>query len=174
MDPLINNSWIVMNKYILLLVMLALAGYGLSACNQHSQLQTNKATHKVDINWPDGSRLYIDKVDPRSVMQITESDSLTTFCCYKIGMTDSISYNKEQELEWNKYFNFGMQNDWLAMINGDSLAPVFLHPILTGQKQKEAVLVFEIPAGKEPDTLVFKRSYGLSSTPEIILLNTGK
>lgn len=115
-----------------------------------------------------GADLYIDRIDSRRVMK---ADSNETYVAYKIGFTDSLQGDKKFEQERNVYYDFRMANDWKAVVENDTLSPVFFQP-LTGlnNMNKEGVLVFELPAGKHPHVLVYDDTFG-NWQKQIIALN---
>jgi hypothetical protein len=123
--------------------------------------------HLVEIS-RNGSTLYIDRIDSR---QIIKSDSNGTFTAYKIEFEDSVQRDKKYEQDKTVYFEYRLGNDWKAVIDGDSIAPVFFQPVTGLNKMnKEGILVFELPAGKQADALVYDDSFG-NWQQQIIALN---
>lgn len=137
----------------------------LAACR--SQPAIPERRHLAAISHA-GTALYIDQLDNRSIMKENPApqDSKTIFCSFLVGWMDStISTDQKAKLAREKYFQYDMQKDWVALVKGDSLYPVFFQekPGLNSQL-KEGALVFEIPAGTRPDTLIYKDSFGAWGT----------
>lgn len=123
--------------------------------------------HLAEIH-KNGSVLYIDKVDSRYVLKPDNKDAFTS---YKIGFEDSVQGNSTHEQQKNVYFDYRMSNDWKAVVDGDSVAPVFFQPVQgLSSKVKEGIIVFELPAGKQPDALVYDDSFG-AWQKQVIALN---
>ena len=119
-----------------------------------------------------GETLYIDPLDNKAIMKADATpDAKTTFCSFLVGWQDSIlTVDKKKIQAREKYFQYDMQQNWIALVKGDSLHPVFFQekPGLNSQL-KEGALVFEIPAGTRPDTLVYKDSFGAWGTRLFVL-----
>ena len=142
----------------------------LAAChNKKAQLPPSER-HQALLTRP-GAALYVDRVDNRVVLQ-QDKASQNRFCSFRIGLTDSsTAIDRRGAVEKERYFQYGMQSDWKALTGGDSLSAVFFQekPGLNGQV-KEGVLVFETPDGRQPDTLVYRDSFGPWRT-QIFVLN---
>ena len=137
------------------------------ACHQPAAVKKDHFRHLAEIH-KNGSVLYIDKVDSRRVMK---SDDYSAFSSYKIGFVDSMPANVKMQQEQTVYFDYRMGNDWKAVIGADSIAPVYFQPVTGLNKMiKEAIIVFELPAGKQPDALVYNDSFG-DWQKQIIALN---
>jgi hypothetical protein len=135
--------------------------------------------HAAEINNKGIGMIYADKIPCNAVMQETrDTGSHTVFHCYRIGFIDSLFVAKatgKKDLDAGKYYQYGMEKDWVALVNGDSLTPVFFQPKERFEEQRhEAVIVFETPGDKEPDTLIYKDSYGAWSTQQLILNSNKK
>ncbi len=119
-----------------------------------------------------GATLYLDRLESRSVMkEDVSSGSKTIFCSFLVGWQDSaFIMDKKKGMAREKYFQYDMQKDWVALVKGDSVYPVFFQerPGLNSQL-KEGALVFEIPAGARADTLVYKDSFGVWGTRLFVL-----
>ena len=127
--------------------------------------------HLVSAHQP-GALLYLDRMDNRAVMQAVDTAGKTNFCSFLVGWRDSLpatDAKKRQDRE--RYFQYSMQQDWVAMVDGDSLRPVFFQqkPGLDPQLD-EGAMVFEIPRGRQVDTLVYRDSFGAWGT-QIFVLN---
>lgn len=127
------------------------------SCHQPVAGVKKKNTHLAEMH-KNGSVIYIDKIDSRQVMK---SENYNAFSSYKIGFVDSVPVNAKFEKERTVYFDYRMGNDWKAVIGNDSIAPVYFQPATGLNKMiKEVILVFELPAGKQPDALVYNDSFG--------------
>lgn len=150
-------------------VCILFAGCHMGASSDSAQ-QNATVRHLVGVDRR-GASLYIDRVDNRAVLKMTQNSGKTEFCSFLVGFRDSsiVSGNKEA-LAAEKYFQYDMQNNWIALVNGDSLHPVFFQqrPGLDAQL-KEGVMVFEVPLGIRPDTLVYKDSFGSWGTNFFVL-----
>lgn len=113
--------------------------------------------------------LYVDRADNRMVMQAGPGLA-ANFSSFRIGWTDSLTADGPGR-EREKYFQYQMQQDWRALVNGDTLYPAFFQekPGLN-QQLKEGVIVFESAQGVQPDTLVYRDSFGNWGT-QIFVLN---
>jgi hypothetical protein len=106
--------------------------------------------------------LYIDRLDNRVVLQRQDSTGPTTFCSFLVGWRDSLpAGDAKRSQDKEKYIQYRMQQDWMAIVGGDTLKPVFFQerPHLDDQL-REAAVVFEIPRGSRADTLVYRDTWG--------------
>jgi hypothetical protein len=77
--------------------------------------------------------------------------------------------DKAERTDKNKYYQYDMQHDWIAIKGDNTFKPVFYHPRVTAQQSlNEGILVFEI-GGSHPDTLVYNDSNGSWGTQKFIL-----
>ncbi|HEY6902424.1 MAG TPA: hypothetical protein VI233_17325 [Puia sp.] len=139
----------------------------LLACHTRTAPATRVETHLAQVS-RSGTALFVDRVDNRMVMQ---TDSTNSFCSFQIGWTDSaVSFQQAQAAEKERYFQYRIQQDWKALAHGDTLYPVFFQekPGL-GQERKEGVLVFALKDGTQPDTLIYRDSYGNWGTQYFIV-----
>jgi len=149
----------------------------LSACNSaKSNIVTEQ--HQVQIQKEGTGVIYIDKISCSSVIRSEDTaGSKTSFRCFRVGFIDSLAIAKatdKKSLDAGKYYQYDMQNDWVALVNGDSTRPVFYHPRQRMENHRnEGILVFEVPRDKEPDTLVYADSYSSWGT-QIIIINSNK
>jgi hypothetical protein len=129
----------------------------LQACHE-SEARTKPVIRHLAERHINGSTIYIDKADSRQVMR---TDSAGAFTAYRIGFTDSLPRDEKYQMQRVVYYQFKMANDWKAVIGSDSISPVFYQPITGLNKMiTEGILVFEFPAGRQPDALVYDDSFG--------------
>jgi hypothetical protein len=132
----------------------------LAACHSHTTPVALSERHMAGRS-ERGYFLYVDRADNRMVLQ-QASAATGHFSSFSIGWIDSLAatdHNKAADKE--RYFQYGIQNDWVALVDGDTLRPVFFQekPSLTDTR-REGILVFETSTGKSPDTLIYKDSFG--------------
>lgn len=136
-------------------------------------LPEEKPEHHLAMVVQRGEVLYVDRVDSRMVMTVHPgSGDPKDFHSFLIGWRDSLPGTDKKKIgQMTKYFQYDMQRDWVALVKGDSVYPVFFQekPELDG-RVKEGILVFELPAGLQPDTLVYKDSFGSWGT-QLLALN---
>jgi hypothetical protein len=138
----------------------------LAACHNRTVPATPAEKHLFVVSRP-GAALYLDPVDSRVVMQ---KGSEGHFCSFRVGWTDS-SAGTTPSREKERYFQYTAQYDWKALSGGDSLpAVLFQEKPGLNSLVKEGVVVFETPDGRQPDTLVYRDSYGSWGT-QIFVLN---
>ncbi|OQP63234.1 hypothetical protein A3860_25430 [Niastella vici] len=139
----------------------------LQACESTAAKVKPVIKHMAEIHRK-GSDLYLDEADSRQVMK---AGSNNNFIAYKIGFTDSLTDDKKFEQKRIEYYDYRMVNDWKAVVNGDSISPVFFQPVTGLNKMnREGILVFELPTGSQPDALVYDDSFG-NWQKQIIALN---
>lgn len=138
----------------------------ITGCNRNEQ-KLNTASlqiHWAEIRNKGIGMIYIDKVDCNTALEKADTiGNLTRFHCYKIGFIDSMPAQPidKKQIEIEKYFQYEMYKDWIALVEGDSIQSVFYQSAIKKEKQKEeGVLVFEIDKNKQVDTLVYTDSYG--------------
>ena len=130
--------------------------------------------HLVSVSKPK-EVLYLDRLDNRAILQKEDNSGVTRFSSFLVGITDSLVVSDaDKRREREKYIQYGMQQDWVAVVGGDSLKPVFMQekPNLD-DKVRESALVFEIPGGAQADTLVYRDTYGDWGT-QVFVLNAIK
>jgi len=139
----------------------------LAACHTRPIAGAGSEKHLSQAKRP-GTAIFVDKVDNTTVMQ-QEADSGKRFYSYSIVWTDSLaSINPDRQKE--KYFQYDMQKDWRALANGDTLYPAFFQEKPGFDRQrKEGVIVFENARGIEPDSLLYRDSYGDWGTQIFVL-----
>ena len=141
------------------------------ACHSVAPTTRPAVQHLALISRP-GEALYIDRVSNSTVMkERNDGSAKTSFCSFLVGWQDStINAASEDSRDREKYFQYDMQKDWVALVKGDSVYPVFFQERPTlGQQCKESVLVFELPRGSVTDTLVYKHGYGSWGTRLFVL-----
>lgn len=116
--------------------------------------------HELEIFKP-GRFFYLDQVKNKQVMQISDAAEDKGYASYLVGFLDSNwvpdPQQPKKEDERQTYYRFNMQDRWRAVLNGDSLIPVFYQPVPQTDKRLNAgVLVFQLPEGIRPDTLVYR------------------
>jgi hypothetical protein len=139
----------------------------ISACGHKKQAIIKKVEqeqHWAAVSSTGIGSMYLDKVPAKAVMQdMGSGDANTVFLSYKVGFLDS-SHNGihgKADLEKGKYYQYNMYRDWVALVDGDSVQPVFYQPMVKRQQlREEGILVFEIPKDKQIDTLVYTDSFG--------------
>lgn len=161
-----------MKKNILIL-MVVIGQAWTGGCNNAASAVAPRVRHHAEIE-KYGSILFVDRVESKQVIKelVNGKESGGAFATYKIGISNPFSTDSKRRSEWSIYFEYNMQKDWVAMLEGDSLSAVFFHPVIgLNGNTKEAILVFELPTNaKEPDTLVYNDSFG-SWQKQIIPLN---
>lgn len=158
------------NSYIERTMMAGLLACLLASCGQQQPAGKSmpvREKHLAEKNGP-GVRLVVDKVDNKLLMAAGERDR---FVSYRIGFYDSVKPADKKELrERGVYYQYKMQRDWKAIVQGDSIAPVFYQPVAGLNDQvNEGVLVFELAEGQQPDTLVYEDATGLWQKQIIVL-----
>lgn len=98
--------------------------------------------------------------DPLNCSQIMQADSgYAGFYCFRIGLTDSSAMKITDEKikqEIDKYWQYDMWQDWMMLVGGDTIRPVFHEPATSlNVVEKKAVLVFETEVMRAVDTLLF-------------------
>lgn len=137
----------------------------ISACgNRKETIVKNEEHHWAAISAAGVGSMYLDKIPANAVVHDTDPGKANTvFVSYRVGFIDSLhpGIPGKSDLEKGKYYQYSMYRDWVALIDGDSLQPVFYQPMVKRQKQQEeGILVFEIPKNKQIDTLVYNDSFG--------------
>lgn len=127
--------------------------------------------HWIEIKRPSVGLMYMDSVPLQMVMKITAADQTqSNFRAYLVGFKDSVlTMNKTDRINNNKYYQYDMQHDWVAIAGDNTFNPVFYHPRVTAQQSlNEGILVFETD-GSHPDTLVYNDSHGSWGIQKFIL-----
>ena len=118
--------------------------------------------HELEIFRP-GSFFYLDQVKNKQVLQIKDAEEDKLYASYLVGFHDSTWAPDPQQPkkaeERQVYYQFNMSNNWRAIVNGDSLLPVFYQPVPNADNKVNAgVIVFQLPEGTRPDTLVYRNA----------------
>jgi hypothetical protein len=157
------------------LILTILVAVIFSACKSSGEKITaeNHASHYVEIRQRGVGMIGLDKVPNETVMELPKDTGNVNFFSYSVSFQDStLVTDAQKKLEMGKYYQYDMQNDWVAMVNGDSVRPVFYQPKVKKSVQlNEGIIVFEIPSGIEPDTLIFADSYGYWGKHQVFLNN---
>jgi hypothetical protein len=159
-----------MNSGSYYLIMGIMINILLTGC--HSRPAPFQEPRHLAIVQKQGSSLVVDRIDNTIVMREDSSSSgRKNFSSFLIGWRDTASKNDLAEAgKREKYFQYDMQKDWCGLIKGDSIRPVFFQEKPGLDKDlKQAVLVFETPAGVGPDTLIYKDTYGSGGTVIFVL-----
>lgn len=143
----------------------------LMACTQNKQFQlTEPSRHWAQVDQMGVGRIYLDKVPNLSVMKASDNGN-TIFSSYLIGFEDSlIITDRKKMLAKGKYYQYDMQKDWIAIVGKDSIKPVFFQPkVKTNPNVDEVIIIFELPPGRQPDTLIYNDSYGAWGIQKVII-----
>jgi hypothetical protein len=101
--------------------------------------------------------INIDSMDSRIAMNREDSLPLANLRGFLISWSDNLSYDDELGMALQeKYIQFGMCRDWVALAGGDSVYPCFFRqrPLLS-RHLHQCALVFPVPAARRIDTLVY-------------------
>lgn len=130
-------------------------------CDHKKHGVKKNVKHLVLLPYSTVGQLYIDSVPNKLVLKEQLNDTgIYKFCCFRIGFTDSTVYEKKEQVLLNKYFDYEMQKDWVAVVNGDSIIPVLLQPIVKKDAfTREFLLVFEINKPNRIDSLAYKNNF---------------
>lgn len=159
------------NVYINIKWLIACCCLGmLYGCGRVVKAEPAQPKHWAEVTQKGTGRFYMDQVPVEKVMKVTGTGS-TRFICYQVGFEDEIMITDKAKLqERGKYFQYDMQKDWLLKLKEDSLKPVFFQPSVKMDRNiNEGVLVFEVPAGQVPDTLIYRDAFGAWGVQKIIL-----
>ena len=153
-------------------LLFAVAGVALTgeACRQRPVAASKLPTHLIVTSKP-GENLYVDRLDNRAILQQADTAGSTTFCSILVGWRDSLpAADAQRTRDKEKYIQYGVQQDWTALVGGDSVKPVFFQekPHLD-QQLREGALVFEVPRGCRVDTLVYRDTFGDWGTQVFVL-----
>ena len=157
------------------------AGFLLLCAGMFFSCKTKKPTvvfkHLAEAGWRGSAGIYADRV-PNSIVLKDEGPDTgrTVFYCLRVGFYDSTSTaDAKQQAAKEKYYQLDMYKDWVLLDNSDSIAPVFYQPVPPKEKQlTEQVLVYEIPKGFNPVSLLYKDPYGLLGNQHVLLLTEHK
>ena len=153
------------------IIVLALSGYG------HHSTATNP--HLAFFHGS-GETVYIDSMEPRVAMDCEAPDprhnsnpmpdprhisnpapapgaNQIKLTCFLMSWSDNIKHDDEIGMvRREKYIQFGMRRDWVALAGGDSIYANFFRqrPLLQRHLHQWA-LVYPVPAGRRIDTLVY-------------------
>ncbi|MBL7740732.1 MAG: hypothetical protein JNK14_16050 [Chitinophagaceae bacterium] len=147
----------------------------IAACTNSDEAVMENETrekHEVEIHSKEAGMMYVDRISCNAVMWQADSNG-KVFQCYVTGFIDSLSVANatgKKDIETGKYYQYDVQNDWVMLKNGDSVSPVFFQPRQRLERHRyEGVLVFENKDDNDPDTLIYRDSYGLWGTQQVII-----
>ncbi|HET6995789.1 MAG TPA: hypothetical protein VFI06_12445 [Chitinophagaceae bacterium] len=126
--------------------------------------------HYLEIRERGIGMITLDKVPNKMVMQQGTNNN-GPFFSYKVAFLDSsLQTDRKKQIDIGKYFQYDMYKDWVMLVKGDSVRPVFFQPEIKRITQlDEGVIVFEVPSGIEPDTLLYLDSYGTWGVHQLFL-----
>jgi hypothetical protein len=141
------------------------------ACDHKKSGINKNVKHLILLPYSSSGNLYVDSVPNKSVLKEQVNDNgIYKFCSFKVGFTDSTIYEKKEQLLLNKYFDYEMQKDWVAVVNGDSITPVLLQPMVKKNSfTREFLLVFEINKHNKIDSLAYKNNFKQGTILQIAL-----
>lgn len=128
-------------------------------CDVRNNNKEPVVRHEHESISASGVVLYMDRIAHEQVLDGINPDD-SNFHSFKVGVCDTaLLLDKSEKDAFAAYWNFGMEQDWCLIMNGDSVRPSFLLPVTRLEHTtKEAVLVFET-GGKQPDTLIYKKGH---------------
>ena len=142
------------------------------SCHTNGTMHVAPDTKKHWVEVPDKGVgvLYIDPVPSEKLLRVKEGSN-SKFISYRVGVRDERAITDGRAIrEKTKYMQYRIQDDWKLMLQQDSVKPVFFQPsVKTEYHTDEGILVFEIPSGSVPDTLIYNDSYGTWGIQKIIL-----
>lgn len=147
---------------------------GLFTCKTKKTSERLVIKHLAEAGWQGSAGIYADRVPNRAILKEEGIDTAkTAFYCLRVGLYDSTNTTDAAQLAAkDKYYQLEMYKDWVLLCDQDSLAPVFYQPVPGREKQlTEQVLVYEIPKGAGPVSLVYKDPYGLLGPQHVLNLN---
>jgi hypothetical protein len=154
----------LIRRMMICLQVVFIAVIAMTGCKQKKNDREMNERHWAEVKMQGVGMIYVDEVSCSSVLsEVDSSKGETGFHCYRVGFVDSLpaKAKDKKDLERGKYYQYDIYRDWVALINGDSVRPVFYQPMIKREINKEeGVLVFEIIKNKKPDTLVYNDSYG--------------
>ncbi len=118
--------------------------------------------HLIEHFFEKGKSVFIDTISNKCVMKEMDNDTGTTvFYSYRVTITDSTIRDEKQNAKWQKYFRFDFQYDWKAIVDGDSITPVFFQAVVPKKNlySDDAIIVFELKKGFSADTLTFNNRF---------------
>ena len=158
------------NKFVPGVLVLVIVLFACKSAEKKNTVQA-ESNHYVEIRQLGIGMISLDKVPNEMVLQKSAGSDYNKFFSYAVSFRDSsLITDQKKQLEMGKYYQYDMHKDWIALVNGDSVRPVFFQPGVKKTVQvNEGIIVFEIPSGIEPDTLFFSDSYGAWGQHQIFL-----
>lgn len=146
----------------------------LFSCKAKKASEAPAVKHLAEAGWRGSAGIYADRLPNRAILKEEGSDTgRSAFYCVRVGFYDSShAIDAAQVAAKEKYYQLEMYKDWVLLCDGDSVAPVFYQPVPRKENQlTEQVLVYEIPKGVHPLSLVYKDPYGLLGDQHVLYLN---
>jgi hypothetical protein len=154
-------------------MIISLATAAWLSCTSRKPAQT-EPKHMAQTGWIGSAGAYADRIPNKVILKEDGGDSgATVFYCLRIGLYDSTGSSGDKlETAREKYYQLDMYRDWVLINKEDTITPVFYQPVPRKKdKLTEQVLVFEIPRGFRPSTLVYKDPYKLLGNRQTMLLH---
>ena len=154
-------------------MIISLAAATWLSCNSRKPAP-KEPVHMAQTGWIGSAGAYADRIPNKAILKEDGGDSgSTVFYCLRIGLYDSTgSSDGKLEAAREKYYQLDMYRDWVLLDKGDTIVPVFYQPVPRRMdKLTEQVLVFEVPRGFQPSTLVYKDPYKLLGNRQTMLLH---
>jgi hypothetical protein len=146
---------------------------GLLSCYNKTQREMEPAeVHEIAVHLPGKGMIYVDRMSSNKVLNVAETGE-NNFHTYRVGFIDSLlAKQQDADPELNNYYQFRMANDWVALVNGDSLRPVYHQPEPKRiQQDLRGVIVFDLPRNEVPDSLIFLDSKNIWGIQKLSLKN---
>jgi hypothetical protein len=136
------------------------------ACTQNHKASAGviPQKHTAEIQKKGIGCIFLDRVSNAMILKENLGDSNSNrFVSIKVGFKDdNLIADRSVAKERGLYYQFGMEKDWVALVQNDSITPVFYQPLEQRMQQlHEGILVFEISQGRFPDTLCYKDALGI-------------
>lgn len=150
-----------------------LSAAAFSSCDTGKKQAPMPVKHLAEAGWRGSAGIYADRVPNKAILKDEGPNTARSFFyCLRIGFYDSTATgDAKQQAAREKYFQLDMYKDWVLLCDKDSIAPVFYQPAPKKETSlTEQVLVYELPKGMTPKTLVYKDPYGLLGNHHILHL----
>jgi len=104
-----------------------------------------------------GETLTIDSMDSRVAMDSNDGPPNPRLECFLVSWSDDIAHDDELGMaQREKYIQFGLRRDWVALAGGDSIyADYFRQRPLLDRHLHQWALVYPVPAGRHVDSLAY-------------------
>src|SRR5579871_1464365 len=102
-----------------------------------------------------GETLSIDSLDNKVLLGKDNPSIPTTLRCFLITWADDLDNGDELGMICrDSYFQYRMQQDWVALVGGDSIRPVlFRNKPLLNRHLRQGAIAFSIPTGCRVDKI---------------------